>query len=725
MQADITPIVEGLNPAQREAVTAPPSHRLVLAGAGSGKTRVLTNRTAWLMQVESVSPLSILAVTFTNKAASEMRGRIEHLADFPVRAMWVGTFHGIAHRMLRLHHNEAGLGRNFQILDAQDQQRLVKRVCKQLEMPDDQWPPKQVCGFINARKEEGLRPQHLTANTASGEDYARAQLIRAYAAYEDACKRADVVDFAELLLRAHELCRDNDQIQRHYRQRFSHILVDEFQDTNKLQYAWLRVLAGPAGPNQGQLFVVGDDDQSIYSWRGARVDNIINFPRDFGGAQTTRLEQNYRSTGNILRAANGLIAHNTGRLGKELWTDDKDGPLIQLYGAYGDRDEAEFVLGRIRQWVEGGGRRSDCAVLYRSNALSRVFEESLVNAAMPYRVYGGLRYYERAEIKDALAYLRLIDNLRDDTAFERIVNVPTRGIGASTLDKVRGLARERELPLWDAAVALAADGLSARAGNAVQAFLDLIQQLRDALADKTLQAQVDHVVQHSGLIAHHGKAGNDQSEGRVENLEELASAARSFTPDEDDELPPLSSFLAHAALEAGEEQASQWEDAVQLMSLHAAKGLEFPMVFLVGMEDGLFPHQRAIDDGGLEEERRLAYVGMTRAREQLVLSYAESRRLFRNETFAVPSRFLAEIPAEFVEEVRPRASISRPASFGAPLRQTETAGLKLGQAVRHRKFGDGVVLALEGDGERARVEVQFESGQSKWLIVAMAGLEAA
>ena len=725
MDADITPIIDGLNPAQREAVTAPPSHRLVLAGAGSGKTRVLTHRIAWLMQVEQVSPLSILAVTFTNKAASEMRGRIEQLADFPVRAMWVGTFHGIAHRMLRLHHQEAGLGRNFPILDAQDQQRLVKRVCKALEMPEDQWPPKQVCGFINARKEEGLRPQHLTANTAGGEDYARAQLIRAYAAYEDACRRADVVDFAELLLRAHELCRDNESIQRHYRQRFSHILVDEFQDTNTLQYAWLRVLAGPAGPAQAQLFVVGDDDQSIYSWRGARVDNIINFPRDFAGAQTTRLEQNYRSTGNILGAANQLIAHNSGRLGKELWTDGKDGPPIELYAAYGDRDEAEFVLGRIRRWVDEGGRRSDCAVLYRSNALSRVFEESLVNANMPYRVYGGLRFFERAEIKDALAYLRLMDNRADDTAFERVVNVPTRGVGATTLDKVRAHARSRGLTLWNAAAELCQSGLPARAAGAVGGCLELIDSMAAETGDSTLEQQVTVAVERSGLLEHHGKAKNDQAEGRVENLLELSNAARGFDAPEDDELPPLSSFLAHAALEAGEEQASAWEDAVQLMSLHAAKGLEFPLVFLVGMEDGLFPHQRAIDDGGLEEERRLAYVGMTRAREQLVLSYAESRRLFRNETFGVPSRFLAEVPPQYIQEVRPRAAISRPSFGQAPIRQTEAAGLSLGQRVRHRKFGEGVVLSLEGEGERARIEVQFESGQCKWLIMAMANLEAA
>jgi len=717
MDGDITPIVDPLNDAQREAVTAPLEHRLILAGAGSGKTRVLTHRVAWLMGVEAVSPLSILAVTFTNKAAKEMRQRIESLVRFPTRAMWVGTFHGIAHRMLRLHAKEAGLGPYFQILDADDQQRLVKRLLKSMELPDDQWAPKQVTGFINARKEEGLRPGDLDDRG----EYTRRTLIQIYGAYEDACRRADLVDFAELLLRAHELCRDNPQIQAHYRNRFQHILVDEFQDTNKLQYAWLRVLAG----DRAKLFVVGDDDQSIYSWRGARVENIIRFPKDFPGTQTIRLEQNYRSTGHILKTANTLIAHNSGRLGKELWTEDADGPPIQIYRAYNERDEAEFVVNRIQAWVAAGGQRSDCAILYRSNAMSRTLEEALLTQQMPYRVYGGLRFYERAEIKDALAYLRLVENRGDDAAFERVVNQPTRGIGATTLEKIRYRARRDGLTMWTAA-GLSADELPPRAGNAVRGFRDLIDRLADDTTDHTLGEQINHVIEHSGLREHYGKDKTEQAEARVENLDELANAARGFEPTEgDEELPALSAFLAHAALEAGEEQAGEWEDAVQLMSLHAAKGLEFPVVFLIGMEDGLFPHERAIGEGGLEEERRLCYVGITRAREQLVLSHAESRRLYRNAQFCVPSRFLAELPPDCVEEIRPRVSVSRPLGYGAGpgLRQTESAGLKLGQRVTHRKFGEGIVLSLEGEGERARVEVSFESAGSKWLMQSIAKLE--
>lgn len=716
---DVTPLIDGLNEHQREAVTAPPGHVLVLAGAGSGKTRVLTHRVAWLVGVENISPQSILAVTFTNKAAGEMRGRIEKLLHVPARALWVGTFHGIAHRLLRLHWKEAGLAENFQIIDAQDQQRLLKRVLAALDLDEARWPPKKMQWFINGAKDEGKRPEHMHDQG----DYARQQMVRVYTAYEEACRRASVVDFAELLLRAHETCRDNADLLAHYQKRFRHILVDEFQDTNTLQYAWVRLLAG----RSGRVFVVGDDDQSIYSWRGARVENIHRFARDFSDVQTVRLEQNYRSTGTILNASNALIGHNSARLGKQLWTAGRDGDPIQVYSAFNEYDEAQHVVARIREWIEHGGRRSDAAVLYRSNAQSRVFEESLINAEIPYRVYGGLRFFERAEIKDALAYLRLLRHRRDDPSFERVVNTPARGIGAATVDRIRAQARDTGSSLWEAAEALASDGLASRAAGAVKAFLELIERLAERTGDMSLSDQVRSVIDGSGLRAHFAKDASETGRGRIENLEELVSAARHYEEPEDDTLSPLDAFLAHAALEAGEGQGDAGDDCVQLMTLHSAKGLEFPLVFLCGMEEGLFPHQRSIEDpDGLEEERRLCYVGMTRAMQRLYLSHAELRRLHGREDFAAPSRFLREIPEEFVQEVRPRARVSRPlyrpagTAVGAT---TSLDGLRLGQRVQHRKFGEGVVLQFEGEGARARVQVNFSTAGSKWLMLGYANLE--
>ncbi len=720
---DLSPILTDLNEAQETVVTAPPEHRLVLAGAGSGKTRVLIRRIAWLMQVEGVSPFGILAVTFTNKAAGEMRGRLERLLGQPVDALWVGTFHGIAHRMLRLHWREAGLPQNFQIMDADDQKRFVKRLIKSMDLDEGQWPARQVQQYINRQKEQGLRPEHLGAD---GDESVR-QLQAFYTAYEQACERAGLLDFAELLLRAHELCRDNAELQQHYRRRFGHILVDEFQDTNALQYAWLRVLAGDGG----KLFVVGDDDQSIYSFRGARIENILRFSRDYPEAQTVRLEQNYRSSGNILKAANTLIAKNSGRLGKDLWTADADGAPVQLYCAFNDYEEADYVIGGIRHWVDQGGRRSDIAVLYRSNAQSRLFEEALIRAELPYRVYGGLRFFERAEIKDALAYLRLINNRNDDAAFERVANAPTRGIGATTLDKLRRYGRSQQLSMWQAAESLAGGELGGRAANAVSAFLRLIEELEAVTAALPLAEQTEQVVHRSGLYDFHGREKGDKALSRQENLDELANAARSFEDLEDEELDPLTAFLTHAALEAGEEQAGRWEDCVQLMTLHSAKGLEFPVVFLVGLEEGLFPHMRSVENAdGLEEERRLCYVGMTRAREQLHLSHAESRRLHGREMPAAPSRFLGELPPECINEVRPRLKISRPryspgqrpGGSGSAAIQPAQGGLKLGQRVEHAKFGEGIVLRFEGEGPRARVEVNFATEGSKWLLLEMARL---
>ena len=728
---DLSPILDGLNEAQEQAVTAPLAHRLVLAGAGSGKTRVLTHRIAWLLQVEQVSPWGILAVTFTNKAAAEMRARLAQLIGSAAERMWVGTFHGIAHRLLRRHWEAAGLPQAFQILDADDQLRFVKRLLKATNRDEGAFAPRAVVGYINRNKEEGLRPAHVDDEG----DFAAGELRAIYAEYEEARLRAGVVDFAELLLRAHELCRDDPEIQAQYRRRFGHVLVDEFQDTNKLQYAWLRVLAG----DSGKLFAVGDDDQSIYSFRGAQVGNMLSFERDFPGAELIRLEQNYRSTGHILGAANDLIRGNASRLGKELWTQAGEGTPVQLFAAYNDHEEVEYVIGRLTQHVAEGGRRADCAILYRSNAQSRLFEERLVRERIPYRVYGGLRFFERAEIKDALAYLRLIDLRADDTAFERIVNLPTRGIGASTLDKIRAAARERRVSLWEAAGHMAAHGLPAKSGRAVMGFLQLIEQLGLAIADLPLHEAVAHVVEASGLIDHHGRVGNERGEAKRENLEELSNAARGFEiadrAGEEAELPPLTAFLTHAALEAGEAQGEAWEDCVQLMTLHAAKGLEFPLVFLVGLEDGLFPHQRASESPeGLEEERRLAYVGMTRARQELHLCHAESRLLHGSVMRAYPSRFLGELPREHLSEVRPSqprmpaaaprggGDYSGPGLGGGRLAE-DRGGLRVGMAVRHARFGEGVVLELDGDGPRSRVHVQFRDAGAKWLLIALAKLD--
>lgn len=720
---DITPLVEGLNPAQREAVTAPPEHRLVLAGAGSGKTRVLVHRVAWLISVENVSPHSVLAVTFTNKAAHEMRQRLEQLLQMPVRALWVGTFHGIAHRMLRLHYKEARLVQTFQIMDADDQQRFVKRLLRGLDLPDDRWPPKTVTAWINAQKEEARRPEDFDDRG----DFSQRQLVRIYSAYQNACDQAGLVDFAELLLRAFELCRDVPGIRQHYRSRFRHVLVDEFQDTNTLQYQWLRVLAG----DTGKLFVVGDDDQSVYSWRGARVENLAKFTRDFPGSEVVRLEQNYRSTGTILKAANALITRNSERMGKELWTDAGEGEPIQLYAAFNDQDESEFVVNRVREAHERGMPLEDMAVLYRSNAQSRVLEEALIRAQVNYRIYGGLRFFERMEIKDALAYMRLVANRDDDAAFERVVNTPTRGIGSTSMERLRALAREQDLSLW-AAASRGGAALGRAAGHIAQ-FLGLIERIEQDTREQSLQAVCERSIELSGLREHYRKDKSEQADARLENLDELINAARGFQVDEEDGVPPLLAFLTHAALEAGERQSGEGEDCVQLMSLHAAKGLEFPLVFMVGLEEGLFPHIRAVQEGNIEEERRLCYVGITRARERLFVSYAEVRRLHGQEQVCMPSRFVREIPGECVVETRPRSGVRRPMYTPRPTAAAWAGGgaatpgngaFKLGSRVRHPRFGEGVIIAFDGDGDRTQVEIAFQDVGSKRLILRLAKLEA-
>jgi len=743
---DISQILDPLNKAQRQAVCSEAQNTLVLAGAGSGKTRVLVHRIAWLVQVENVSPYSILAVTFTNKAAGEMRFRIENLLKTPVRTMWVGTFHGLAHRLLRAHWKDAGLVENFQIIDSDDQLRLLKRIMKEMGIDDKKHPPREVQWFINDCKDNGLRSAQLNAREFHGREF----MLDIYHHYEALCQRTGLVDFAELLLRAHELWLKQPHLLKHYQQRFSHILVDEFQDTNTIQYAWLKVLSGNNLPETAMnTFVVGDDDQSIYGWRGAKIEHIREFSNDFNAAETAtvRLEQNYRSTGNILEAANAVIANNTERLGKELWTEGSDGELLQIYKAFNEIDEAAYVSGQIEKWIDGGGKRSDVAILYRSNAQSQPHEYELVKRGIPYRVYGGLRFYDRAEVKDALAYLRLVSNRQDDAAFERIINTPTRGIGQRTLDIIRAATRDSQQHLWQSAQELiASKQLSARAASAVQKFIDLIDELEACTNEEsmTLAEQVTHIVEVSQLKDFHGKENSERAQAKVENLEELVNAAKRF----DDEGDPLleavkesdnaeqqevamslmAEFLAHAALEAGEGQADAWEDCVQLMSLHSAKGLEFELVFLSGMEQGLFPHKNAIQDyvgGRLEEERRLCYVGITRARQQLHLTHAESRTIYGRNELAYPSQFLSEIPASLVTQVRAiNSTFNNTSAYNTDYEtgSDEQGDVYIGQRVSHKKFGDGTVIDFEGSGARARVQVNFDYNGTRWLMLNIANL---
>ncbi len=721
---DVSDLLDSLNDAQRQAVSSPPGHLLVQAGAGSGKTRVLVHRIAWLTRVEGSSPFSIMAVTFTNKAAREMRLRVEQLLGTPVGSMWIGTFHGIAHRFLRMHWQEAGLPQAFQILDSDDQLRLVKRTVRTLELDEAHFPPKQVQWFINGHKDEGRRPKHIDDEN----DPITAEYIRVYTAYEAACARAGAVDFAELLLRALETLRDNAALLAHYRQRLQHLLIDEFQDTNAIQYAWIRLLAG----DTGNVFAVGDDDQSIYAWRGARVENILNFDKDYGSAELIRLEQNYRSTGTILQAANALIDKNSGRLGKNLWTDGGEGAPITLYNAYNETDEARFIVETIIDYASDGGQREDCAILYRSNAQSRVIEEYLVAAGVQYRVYGGLRFFERAEIKDTLAYLRLATHTYDDVSLERIINQPARGIGDKTVAQIRSEARARAIPMWTAATDLVAEKrLSGRANTAVAKFLDLMQAIAETISEQSLPQQVQTVSDMSGLIEHFQKDTSERGQNRVENVEELSNAARTFIHqnDDDPELSAVDEFLAQAALESGDGQTNNDTNAVQLMTLHSAKGLEFPVVFMAGMEQGLFPHQRSAEDPlRLEEERRLCYVGITRAEKKLYMCMAEQRRLYGRDQYNPPSKFIGEIPTELLEEIRPRMQVSLPvyrSETPAWMQEEVDTGLSIGQMVKHGKFGIGVVLDQEGRGKQARVQVNFEDAGSKWLVLAYANLEPA
>ncbi|MEH6999528.1 MAG: UvrD-helicase domain-containing protein [Limnobacter sp.] len=739
-------LLDSLNPEQLAAVTLPRESALILAGAGSGKTKVLTARIAWLIQTGQVGPNGVLAVTFTNKAAKEMLHRISSMLPINTRSMWVGTFHGLCNRMLRAHWKEAGLPQAFQILDMQDQLSAIKRMYKVLGIDAEKFPPKQLSYFVGSAKDQGLRPKDVEAH----DEYHR-MMVRLYEAYEAQCQREGVVDFAELLLRSFELLGANPALREHYQARFKYILVDEFQDTNSLQYNWLKRLAG----SQGCIFAVGDDDQSIYAFRGARVANMVQFENDFNVQNRIKLEQNYRSVGNVLKAANVLIAHNKARLGKELWTEAGEGEAIRVYEATSDQDEAAFIIDRIKKLVlEEGYGRSDIAILYRSNAQSRVVEQALFNAGMPYRVYGGLRFFERAEIKHALAYLRLMDNADDDNSFSRVVNFPARGIGARSVEQLQDISTAQATSLYRAI-----HRLEGRAQAGLKKFADLIERMRFETRGLSLADLVDKVINESGLVAHF-QADKD-GEDRVENLKELVNAAASFAiaegyyqdaaatmVDEEKLITPLADFLSHASLEAGDNAAAAGQEAIQLMTAHSAKGLEFKCVFVTGLEEGLFPHENSIGnsvEGGdgtsveaVEEERRLMYVAITRAREQLFLSHAQQRMLHGQIRYHLRSRFLDELPEEVLKWLTPKrahiASQGWDALDSKVWGQNKTLNVgysnkaakrpyDIGTGVNHAKFGSGVVVAYEGEGDDQRIQINFGRQGMKWLMLSLAKLE--
>ncbi len=794
------PLTASLNEEQRAAVTLPPEHALILAGAGSGKTRVLTTRIAWLLQTGQISPGGVLAVTFTNKAAREMMTRLQAMLPVNVRGMWIGTFHGLCNRLLRAHHKAVNLPATFQILDTQDQLSAIKRLCKQFNVDDERFPPKQLAWFIAGCKEDGLRP-----NMVEARDEDTRKKVELYQLYEEQCQREGVVDFGELLLRSYELLRDHDPVREHYQRRFRHILIDEFQDTNKLQYAWIKQLAGfdaegRLRPDGGAVFAVGDDDQSIYAFRGARVGNMADFVREFGVQHQIKLEQNYRSHSNILDTANELISHNRHRLGKNLRTDQGAGEPVRVYESTSDFAEAQWMVDEMKQLVREGMERKEIAVLYRSNAQSRVIETALFNAAIPYKVYGGLRFFERAEIKHALAYLRLLENPNDDTSFLRVVNFPPRGIGARSLEQLQDAARAAGCSLHDAV-----STVSGKAGANLGAFVAKIDVLREQSQGLTLREIIELVLDHSGLVEHY----KSEREGadRIENLEELVNAAESFVslegfgrdaeampektdgagavrpepfgsaqdrlveglaeastgsartdgvdaPDETGEvMSPLAAFLTHAALEAGDNQAQEGQDAIQLMTVHASKGLEFNCVFITGLEEGLFPHENSMNDfDGLEEERRLMYVAITRARQRLYLSHSQTRMLHGQTRYNVRSRFFDELPEETLKWITPKhagfgsgfdsapysgasragwagakgqfgTDFSRSARAPEPVsKASESTGLKVGMKVFHTKFGEGTVLTLEGAGDDARAQVNFPRHGTKWLALSVAKL---
>ncbi|MDA9266263.1 DNA helicase II [Gammaproteobacteria bacterium] len=721
---DVSHILEHLNDKQREAVTSEKQHLMVLAGAGSGKTRVLVHKIAWEVEALRKNPATIMAVTFTNKAAAEMRSRIEELLEAPMMDTWVGTFHGLAHRMLKRFHKEAGLTSGFTILDSDDQLRIIKRIAKEMSLDEASWPSRQSQWQINSWKDEGFR----SAQVDDHGDHFKENINKIYKEYEAVCLRDNLVDFGELLLRSYEVVRDNPSVRTFFHSRFKSILVDEFQDTNTIQYNWLLEISS----DQATIIAVGDDDQSIYGWRGAKVENVDSFIKTFDDTEVVRLEQNYRSTNIILGAANALIENNTDRLGKNLWTEKLEGEQIVLYQAYNEQDEARFVADVLRDWMGKGEMYEDAAVLYRSNAQSRALEEALLRASIPYRIYGGQRFYERMEIKNAIAYLKIIFNHSDNPAFERSISNPTRGVGEKTLAKIRGTAKQFNISYIKASAKLIDEGaISGRGGAGLRSYLEFIARCKEFIEENPLSDLMEEIIKTSGLVAYHAKEPGEKGKTRVENLQELVSATTNFEQSIKEDKPfkeIAEQYLDMISLDSGDRQASEHDDAAQLMTLHSAKGLEFKLVIMTGLEESLFPHGRSMENPAqLEEERRLCYVGITRAMEKLYITHAESRRLHGSDTFNPPSRFLREIPKALINEIRPRAQTNIPYNrkdfTETKFEFEEEIGIALGQRVAHKTFGEGVVLNYEGSGEAARVQINFSKAGTKWLVMAYANLE--
>lgn len=720
---DVTHILENLNDQQREAVTSEQQNIMVLAGAGSGKTRVLVHKVAWQIEAQQFSPSSIMAVTFTNKAANEMRSRIEELLEHPSPEIWCGTFHSLSHRILRKFHKEANLAPGFTILDSDDQLRIVKRLSKEMNLDDAKFPPRQSQWMINNWKDDGKRSKDVKDK---GNIYT--QTVKdLYIKYEQACAHDNLVDFAELILLSYEIIVRNSSIRDYFFKRFDSIMIDEFQDTNTIQYKWLQAIAAP----KAKVTAVGDDDQSIYGWRGAKVENVKAFSKDFKDVHIIKLEQNYRSTNKILSAANTVIQNNSDRLGKNLWTESLEGDNLTLYAAFNEQEEARFIASSSKDWMDGGGCYEDIAILYRSNAQSRALEEAFLRASIPYRIYGGLRFYDRLEIKNAVSYLRVIFNNSDNPAFERSISNPTRGVGAKTLEKIRTKSTEDNVTYLKAAATLIDEGqVKGKGATGIKAYLDFILETAQSLDSLNLSEIVENINTDSGLYDFHKKEPGEKGKTRTENLDELVSAAKDFELSFDadhNKQEIVEQFLDNISLDAGDRQADAHEDAVQLMTLHSAKGLEFKLVFLTGMEESLFPHGRSMESPAqLEEERRLCYVGITRAMQKLYLTYAESRRLHGTDIFNPPSRFLKEIPAELIDEIRPRAQTTTPyarkrsSSFNDA---TSDIGFSLGDKVSHPSFGDGIVLNYEGVGESASIQINFEAVGTKWLMLSFAKLK--
>ncbi len=721
---DVSHILENLNDDQRNAVTSEKQHLLVLAGAGSGKTRVLVHKVAWEVEALGKNPSSIMAVTFTNKAANEMRSRIETLLQAQIFDSWIGTFHGLSHKLLKRFHKEADLSSGFTILDSDDQLRIIKRISKEFNLDEASWPARQSQWQINSWKDEGIRSSKVNEDG----DFYTETVNKIYKEYEKTCNRDDLVDFGELILKSYEIIKKSPSVKTFFESRFESVLIDEFQDTNTIQYKWLQEIASA----KTKITAVGDDDQSIYGWRGAKVEHVNSFMEDYNNTDVIRLEQNYRSTSVILNAANSLIDNNKDRLGKNLWTEKVEGENIILYQAYNEQDEARYVANVLKDWMLKGGTYEETAILYRSNAQSRAIEEALLRISIPYRIYGGLRFYERLEIKNAIAYLKVIFNNNDNPSFERSVSNPTRGVGEKTLNKIRQTSKKYNISYIKASAKLIDEGnISGRGGAGLKDYLEFVAGCKNFIQENTLSELMELIIKETGLYAYHGKEAGEKGKTRTENLEELITATKNFEQSIKEEITNsqiAEKYLDIISLDSGDRQASEHDDAAQLMTMHSAKGLEFKLVILTGLEESLFPHGRSMESSSqLEEERRLCYVAITRAMEKLYITHAESRRLHGTDTFNPPSRFLKEIPKDLIDEIRPRAQTNIPYNrkdFSETKIEFEMdIGISLGQKVRHKKFGEGIVLNYEGSGESARVQVNFEDSGTKWLVMSYANLE--